>query len=128
MANPQLSPAPAAPAGPTPDLALTYSSGSVDGMTLSANAQASTVGTGWELSPPFIERSFASCHNYLSTHPAWGDLCYPGLEVASLVVNGSSSPLVFVGTIITQLFGGSAGREGTAIQMSGSLTQKNVWN
>lgn len=91
-------PAPAAPAGPTPDMALTYSSGSVDGMTLSANAQASTVGTGWELSPPFIERSFASCHNYLSTHPAWGDLCYPGLEVASLVVNGSSSPLVFVGS------------------------------
>ncbi|MFN8028432.1 MAG: voltage-gated chloride channel family protein [Acidimicrobiia bacterium] len=32
------------------------------------------------------------------------------------------APLVFVGTIITQLFGGSAGREGTAIQMSGSLS------
>ncbi len=32
------------------------------------------------------------------------------------------APLVFGGTIVTQLFGGSAGREGTAIQMSGSLT------
>lgn len=32
------------------------------------------------------------------------------------------APMVFVGTVITQLFGGSAGREGTAIQMSGSLT------
>lgn len=32
------------------------------------------------------------------------------------------APLVFVGTIITHLFGGSAGREGTAIQMAGSLT------
>ena len=32
------------------------------------------------------------------------------------------APLVFVGTVVTQLFGGSAGREGTAIQMSGSLT------
>jgi H+/Cl- antiporter ClcA len=32
------------------------------------------------------------------------------------------APLVYGGTIITQLFGGSAGREGTAIQMSGSLT------
>ena len=32
------------------------------------------------------------------------------------------APLVFVGTIATHLFGGSAGREGTAIQMSGSLT------
>lgn len=32
------------------------------------------------------------------------------------------APMVFVGTVVTHLFGGSAGREGTAIQMSGSLT------
>jgi H+/Cl- antiporter ClcA len=32
------------------------------------------------------------------------------------------APLVFAATIATHLFGGSAGREGTAIQMSGSLT------
>ncbi|HVT76434.1 MAG TPA: voltage-gated chloride channel family protein [Acidimicrobiales bacterium] len=32
------------------------------------------------------------------------------------------APLVFLGTVATHLFGGSAGREGTAIQMSGSLT------
>jgi H+/Cl- antiporter ClcA len=32
------------------------------------------------------------------------------------------APLVFIGTILTHLFGGSAGREGTAIQISGSLT------
>ncbi len=32
------------------------------------------------------------------------------------------APLIFVGTIITHLFGGSAGREGTAIQMAGSIT------
>lgn len=32
------------------------------------------------------------------------------------------APLVFAGTVITHVFGGSAGREGTAIQMSGSLT------
>jgi H+/Cl- antiporter ClcA len=31
------------------------------------------------------------------------------------------APLVFVGTLVTHLFGGSAGREGTAIQMGGSL-------
>ncbi|MBS0206272.1 MAG: voltage-gated chloride channel family protein [Planctomycetes bacterium] len=30
-------------------------------------------------------------------------------------------PLVLVGTVITHLFGGSAGREGTAVQMGGSL-------
>lgn len=32
------------------------------------------------------------------------------------------APLVYVGTEVTHLFGGSAGREGTALQMSGSLT------
>ena len=32
------------------------------------------------------------------------------------------APLVYLGTVVTQLLGGSAGREGTAIQMSGSLT------
>jgi H+/Cl- antiporter ClcA len=32
------------------------------------------------------------------------------------------APLVYLGTVVTHLFGGSAGREGTAIQMSGSLT------
>jgi len=34
------------------------------------------------------------------------------------------APMVFIGTVVTHLFGGSAGREGTAIQMSGSLTDK----
>jgi H+/Cl- antiporter ClcA len=32
------------------------------------------------------------------------------------------APLVLVGTVLTHLFGGSAGREGTAIQMGASLT------
>lgn len=32
------------------------------------------------------------------------------------------APLIAGATVVTQLFGGSAGREGTAIQMSGSLT------
>ncbi len=31
------------------------------------------------------------------------------------------APLVLVGTVVTHLFGGSAGREGTAVQMGGSL-------
>jgi H+/Cl- antiporter ClcA len=36
------------------------------------------------------------------------------------------APLVYVGTIITHLFGGSAGREGTALQMSASLAHPLV--
>ncbi|UJF36517.1 voltage-gated chloride channel family protein [Paenibacillus hexagrammi] len=33
------------------------------------------------------------------------------------------APLVLLGTIITHLFGGSAGREGTAVQMGGSFSE-----
>jgi len=36
-------------------------------------------------------------------------------------VPGRMAPLVLAGTLITHLFGGSAGREGTAVQMGGSL-------
>jgi H+/Cl- antiporter ClcA len=32
------------------------------------------------------------------------------------------APLIYVGTLITHLFGGSAGREGTAVQMAAALT------
>ncbi|MFN7132873.1 MAG: chloride channel protein [Myxococcales bacterium] len=32
------------------------------------------------------------------------------------------APMVLVGTVLTHLFGGSAGREGTAVQMGGSLS------
>ncbi|PZX57924.1 voltage-gated chloride channel family protein [Algoriphagus chordae] len=34
------------------------------------------------------------------------------------------TPLVFIGTVLTHLFGGSAGREGTAVQMGGSLADQ----
>lgn len=34
------------------------------------------------------------------------------------------APFVFIGTIVTHLFGGSAGREGTAVQMGGSFADQ----
>lgn len=34
------------------------------------------------------------------------------------------APLVFFGTILTHLFGGSAGREGTAVQMGGAISDQ----
>ena len=37
-------------------------------------------------------------------------------------VPGKMGPLVFIGTILTHLFGGSAGREGTAVQIGGSIS------
>lgn len=36
------------------------------------------------------------------------------------------APMVLVGTVLTHLFGGSAGREGTAVQMGGSLADAIV--
>lgn len=34
------------------------------------------------------------------------------------------APLVLIGTVLTHLFGGSAGREGTAVQMGGSISDQ----
>jgi H+/Cl- antiporter ClcA len=34
------------------------------------------------------------------------------------------APLVLGGTLITHLFGGSAGREGTAVQMGGAIADQ----
>ena len=34
------------------------------------------------------------------------------------------APLVFIGTVLTHLFGGSAGREGTAVQMGGAISDQ----
>ena len=36
-------------------------------------------------------------------------------------VPGRMAPLILIGTVVTHLFGGSAGREGTAVQMGGSI-------
>jgi H+/Cl- antiporter ClcA len=44
------------------------------------------------------------------------------IHAPSAGVPGRMAPLVLVGTWLTHLFGGSAGREGVALQMSGSLT------
>lgn len=35
-----------------------------------------------------------------------------------------TAPLIFIGTILTHMFGGSAGREGAALQLGGSIGQK----
>ncbi|MFB9363214.1 polymorphic toxin-type HINT domain-containing protein [Amorphoplanes nipponensis] len=47
--------------GPTPEIALSYSSQMVDGRMAGNNNQASWVGDGWDYSPGFIERSYVTC-------------------------------------------------------------------
>ncbi|MFD1116916.1 RHS repeat-associated core domain-containing protein [Sphaerisporangium aureirubrum] len=54
-------PVPPAVAGDAPDLALSYSSSGVDGLTNYTNNQASVAGMGWEVSTGFIERRFRAC-------------------------------------------------------------------
>ncbi|MFJ6252688.1 MULTISPECIES: polymorphic toxin-type HINT domain-containing protein [unclassified Streptomyces] len=88
---------PAAPGGLAPKVALSYNSSSVDGRTASTNNQSSWIGEGWEYSPGFIERRYASCENDKqggNNTVKTGDLCWKS-ENATLSLNGSSSELVW---------------------------------
>ncbi|WP_188195970.1 polymorphic toxin-type HINT domain-containing protein [Nonomuraea sp. SYSU D8015] len=79
--------------GPTPQLALTYSAGSVDGRTASTNNQPSWVGEGFDFTPGgFIERKYKSCNDDGVT-PKTGEQCWAG-ENATLMLGGSATELV----------------------------------
>ncbi|MDQ2837152.1 MAG: polymorphic toxin-type HINT domain-containing protein [Actinomycetota bacterium] len=93
---------PPAAAGPTPNLALSYSSGSTDGETISTNNQTSVVGEGWELAGTgFIERSFNGCSadgtGLSAEQTASGDLCWNG-DNDTISFGGHSGVLVPTGT------------------------------
>ncbi|GAB1689695.1 RHS repeat domain-containing protein [Krasilnikovia sp. M28-CT-15] len=47
--------------GPTPEIALSYSSQMVDGRMAGNNNQASWAGDGWDYSPGFLERTYVTC-------------------------------------------------------------------
>ncbi len=91
---------PPALAGSTPTLSLNYSSGSVDGMSLVENGQATAAGLGWSMSPGFVSRSYASCAD--DGLAAKGDLCWKTIDgklinEMTLVLNGRASKLIQVG-------------------------------
>ena len=93
---------PPAAAGPSPKLALSYDSGSVDGETASTNNQSSVVGDGWKLAGTgFIERSYLPCAKdgtgLTAEQLASGDLCWNG-DHDVLSFAGHSGPLVPTGT------------------------------
>ncbi|MFC9734326.1 RHS repeat-associated core domain-containing protein [Streptomyces roseolus] len=88
---------PSVPGGLTPKVALAYNSSSVDGRTASTNNQASWIGEGWEYSPGFIERRYASCENDKqggNNTAKTGDLCWKSYN-ATLSLNGSSNELIW---------------------------------
>lgn len=83
--------APPAAAGPSPELSLSYSSGSVDGMTATTNNQGTAVGEGFSLTESFIERTYGSCDD--DGHDGVYDQCWK-YDNAKLVLNGKSSLLI----------------------------------
>ncbi|MFC0498814.1 RHS repeat-associated core domain-containing protein [Streptomyces mutabilis] len=82
---------PPAAAGPTPELALSYDSGSVDGRTATTNNQGSAVGEGFSLTESYIERVYGSCDD--DGHDKANDRCWK-YDNAQLVLNGKATRLV----------------------------------
>ncbi len=89
--------APPAPAGPVPDLALSYDSQTVDGATAGTNNQASSIGEGWSLSGAgYIGRQFVSCsQDDGASGPVTtsGDLCWHD-DAATITFAGRTQALV----------------------------------
>ncbi len=87
--------------GPEPDLAIEYSSSSVDGRMRSKNNQTSWVGEGFSLDPGFIERTYRTCaadNSGTSNAPADSeDLCYVG-EYLDISLGGKTSKLIRIGS------------------------------
>jgi H+/Cl- antiporter ClcA len=61
----------------------------------------------------------------------WGESVVKGnnllleeYETPKKVIPFKMAPLVLLGTLLTHLFGGSAGREGTAVQMGGAIADQ----
>ncbi|MCX4919894.1 RHS repeat-associated core domain-containing protein [Streptomyces sp. NBC_00687] len=82
---------PPATAGPSPSLAISYSSGSVDGRTSSENNQTSVIGEGFGMTESYVERKYGSCKD--DGNDGKGDLCWKYAN-ATLVLNGKAAELV----------------------------------
>lgn len=67
-------------------------------------------------------------YHYLGKSIVGGnDLLLDELHRPKRIIPLKMAPLVFVGSVATHLFGGSAGREGTALQMGGALADQFSW-
>jgi len=63
-------------------------------------------------------------HKYGSTIADGNNLIIDEIHDPKKTVPLIMAPFIFIGTLLTHLFGGSAGREGTAVQMAGSLADQ----
>ncbi|MFF4241692.1 hypothetical protein ACFYYL_38010, partial [Actinomadura geliboluensis] len=92
---------PPVPGGLQPQLALGYSSSSIDGRTSNTSSQPSWVGDGFDLWPGYIQRSYKSCKDdgvaKNPTHGTYpGDQCW-GYDNAVMTLGGKGGELVPVG-------------------------------
>jgi RHS repeat-associated protein len=91
---------PPVPGGLTPSVAVSYSSGSVDGRTGNTNGQPSWAGEGFDLWPGYIERRYKSCEDDGAPKDQFGnspgDQCW-GYDNATLTWNGKGGELIPVG-------------------------------
>ncbi|WP_239127221.1 RHS repeat-associated core domain-containing protein [Asanoa siamensis] len=90
--------APPAIAGPEPELALAYSSSSVDGRSEVTNNQPSWVGEGFDYWPGYIERRYVPCAEDMgggaNNTRKTGDLCWRS-DNAVLSLGGQGTELVY---------------------------------
>ncbi|MBG0855073.1 ricin-type beta-trefoil lectin domain protein [Streptomyces spinoverrucosus] len=89
--------APQVPAGPSPNVTLSYNSQTSDGRTSATNNQVSWVGEGWDYLPGAITRTFVGCAadtaNANNDKHFTGDQCW-GTNNAVLSLNGTTTELV----------------------------------
>ncbi|MFJ3781963.1 RHS repeat-associated core domain-containing protein [Streptomyces sp. NPDC090093] len=90
---------PTVPGGLVPKLALSYSSGSIDGQTSATNNQGSWIGAGFDMNTGFIERRYKPCSEdgTWSKDDAPGDLCW-GYDNATISFNGHAGELIPTGS------------------------------
>ncbi|MGK5731848.1 polymorphic toxin-type HINT domain-containing protein [Streptomyces sp. URMC 124] len=88
---------PDVPAGPEPEVKLSYSSQAVDGRTASTNNQSSWIGEGWDYHPGFVERRYKPCSKDMGSgannKAKTGDLCWFD-DSLTLSLDGASNELV----------------------------------
>lgn len=92
---------PSPAAGPSPQLAIGYSSAGLTGRVSGANNQSSWIGDGWDMTTGFVERRYTSCDQ--DQDPVGGaannatrdtgDLCWDK-DNATLVLGGRNTELV----------------------------------
>jgi RHS repeat-associated protein len=88
--------------GPAPQIALNYSSSSVDGRMAAANSQPSWIGEGFDWHPGFVERRYVACASDMGSGAnnvaRTGDLCWK-TDNAFLSLPGHGGELIKDGTV-----------------------------